>query len=85
MDSEAACPKCGQAFVDGLVARPNPAAPPEVGGWVLHKAPPELLEWAKQTCDEEEFMAALREVEQTGGLELKDIIKELEEGARARD
>jgi hypothetical protein len=51
----------------------------------LHKAPPELVEWAKQTCEEEEFTAALREVDQTGGLELKDIIKELQEGARARD
>jgi hypothetical protein len=56
-----------------------------VSSWVLYKTPPELLEWAKQTCNEEELAAALREVEQSGGLELKDFIHELEEGAPARD
>jgi hypothetical protein len=56
-----------------------------VSGWVLHKTPPELVEWARQTCHEEEFAAALRELEQTGGLELKDFLHELEQGATARD
>jgi hypothetical protein len=46
-----------------------------------YKTPPDLLARARQTCNEEEFAAALREVEQTGGLELKDLLPELEEGA----
>jgi hypothetical protein len=78
----AACPKCGQTSWNGV---PNPVPPPEVSGWALHKTPPELLELAKRTCTEEEFAAALREIELTGGLELKDFIHELEEGAPARD
>jgi hypothetical protein len=39
---------------------------------------PELLEWARRTFNEEEFLAGLREIETTGGLELKDFIHELE-------
>ena len=40
---------------------------------------PELMDWARRTLDLEEFRAAVREVEQTGGVELKDIIRELEQ------
>lgn len=39
---------------------------------------PELLEWARRTFDEEVHLAGLREIETTGGLELKDFIHELE-------
>src|SRR5262245_45633050 len=40
---------------------------------------PEFLEWARQQFTEEEIVAALRDFEVTGGLELKDFIHELEE------
>src|SRR5262249_4278958 len=84
-----ACPTCGHATANGAVAPPaSPAAdsaiPAEVGGWIKHKTPPDLLAWARQTCAEEEFEAALREVEETGGLELKDLLHELEKGAAGR-
>jgi len=46
------------------------------------KIPPEILEWARQTFDEEEFLAQVRQIETTGGLRLEDFIAELE--ARAR-
>jgi hypothetical protein len=46
---------------------------------------PELLEWARRTFNEEEFLAGLREIEATGGLELKDFIHELEEEATPRE
>jgi hypothetical protein len=55
-----------------------------VSGWTRYQTPPDLLTWARQTCHEDEFVAALREVEQTGGLELKDLLPELEEGAPGR-
>jgi len=42
---------------------------------------PELLEWARRTFDKEAFVAGLREVERTGGVELKDFIHEVEEQA----
>jgi hypothetical protein len=48
------------------------------------KIPPEILEWARQTFDEEEFLAHVREIEATGGLRLEDFIAELEARARSR-
>jgi hypothetical protein len=38
--------------------------------------PPEILEWARQTFDEEEFLGHIREIEATGGLRLEDFISE---------
>lgn len=46
---------------------------------------PEVLEWARRTFDEQEFLAGLREIERTGGLELKDFIQELEREAESRE
>jgi hypothetical protein len=40
--------------------------------------PPEIVEWARQTFDEEEFLTHIREIEATGGLRLEDFIAELE-------
>jgi hypothetical protein len=48
------------------------------------RIPPEILEWARQTFDEEEFLAHVREIEGTGGLGLEDFIAELEARARPR-
>jgi hypothetical protein len=48
------------------------------------KIPPEILAWARQTFNEEEFMAHVREVEATGGLRLEDFIAELEARAKPR-
>jgi hypothetical protein len=46
------------------------------------RIPPDLLEWARQTLDEAEFLAHVREMEATGGVQLEAFIAELE--ARAR-
>lgn len=48
------------------------------------RIPPEVLEWARQTLDEQEFLARVREIEVTGGLRLEDFIAEVEARARAR-
>ena len=53
-------------------------------GWVINKLSPEQLEQERQAFNEEEFLAALREVQQTGGLRLEDFIDELEEEVRRR-
>ena len=45
--------------------------------------PPELLEWARQTFDEQDFLAQVREIEATGGVQLEDFIAELEARARS--
>jgi len=47
------------------------------------RIPPALLEWARQTFDEEEFLAHVREIEATGGLRLEDFLAELEARARS--
>jgi hypothetical protein len=46
--------------------------------------PPEILEWARQTFNEEEFLAELREIEATGSVRLEDLIAEVEARARAK-
>ena len=48
------------------------------------KIPPEILEWARQTFDEEEFLKQIREIEATGGLALEDFLAELEARARSK-
>jgi len=57
----------------------NPSEP-----FPRERIPPELLEWARQTFDEAEFLAHVREVEATGGLRLEDFIAELEARARPK-
>lgn len=46
---------------------------------------PELLEWARQSINEEEILAAFREIQTTGGWELKDFIHELEQEVNSRE
>ena len=48
-------------------------------GYAGEKLPPEFLEWARQQYSEEEILAGIREVRETGGSELKDFIQEIEE------
>lgn len=42
---------------------------------------PDVLEWARQQFSKEEVIADLREIRETGGLELRDFIHELEQAA----
>jgi hypothetical protein len=57
----------------------NPAEP-----FSRENVPPEILEWARQTFDEGEFLTHVREIEATGGLQLEDFIAELEARARSK-
>jgi len=45
---------------------------------------PEILEWARQTFDEEAFLAHVREIGATGGRRLEVFIAELEARARSK-
>jgi len=47
--------------------------------WPREKIPPALLEWARRTINEEEIAAQIREIRETGGYRLEDIIHEIEE------
>jgi hypothetical protein len=53
--------------------------PPEVSGWIIDRTPPDLLAWARQTFNEEEYLAGVSEIEQTGGLKFEDFIAEVEQ------
>lgn len=44
------------------------------------KPSPEVIAWARESFDKEEFLAELRQVEQTGGSELKEFLHELRTG-----
>ena len=46
--------------------------------------PPEIVEWARQTFDEDEFLARIREIEAKGGLRLEDFLAELNTRARPK-
>jgi hypothetical protein len=59
--------------------------PPEAKDWVLERTPPDLLARARQTFNEEEFRAEVRQIEATGGLTFADFIDELEEAVRRRE
>jgi hypothetical protein len=48
------------------------------------KIPPEILDWARQTFDEQDFLQQVREIELTGGLRLEDFIAELEARPRSK-
>ena len=47
---------------------PNPSEP-----FPRETFPPEIVEWARQTFDEAEFLAGIREIEASGGLQLEDM------------
>jgi len=61
---------------------PSQSNPPEP--FPRETLPPELLEWARQTFDEEEFLAQVHEVEASGGLRFEDFIQEIEDIARSK-
>ena len=75
---DVACPSCGQAASNGANIRPNPTPPPEVAGWNIEHASPDVLAWARQTFDEQEYWAAFREVETNGGADIHALIAEIE-------
>jgi uncharacterized Zn finger protein (UPF0148 family) len=84
------CPNCGHALANRDVSRSttaqgNAAPPAEVSGWAVDRTPPDLMEWARQTFDEEEFLQGVREIEQTGGVKFEEFIGEIEERVKRRD
>jgi hypothetical protein len=60
--------------------QPNPTNPLEPPAH--EPIPPELLAWARQTLDVEEFLQEIQQMEATGGCSFESIIAEVE--ARVR-
>jgi hypothetical protein len=59
--------------------------PPEVASWGIERPSADVLAWARQTFSQEEFRAALREVEQGGGHHFEDFIDEIERIAHGQE
>jgi hypothetical protein len=78
------CPGCGhQAADDAKACSQCGRALNQTNGVPDRRLPPDLLAWARQTFDEEEFMAGVREIRETGGLRFEDFIGEIEQRVRA--
>lgn len=56
----------------------NPDTPEPTPPFKTDPIPPELLAWARQTFDEADFLAQVREIRETGGFVLDDFIAEVE-------
>jgi hypothetical protein len=84
-----ACPNCGHALSNGAVPQGKlpsaSAAPPTEVGSLVIKTPPEIMDEARRTFNQEEFLEGAREIERTGGYKLEDFIDELEEEVRRRE
>jgi hypothetical protein len=61
---------------------PDPSDQPEP--FPYEKVPPDLLEWARQTLDVEDFLTQIREIKANGGLAFEDFIGEVEARARSK-
>lgn len=72
-----------EMFVEEVADRLG--APAAGGKGPAGELSPELLDGARRTFNEAEFLAGVREVEQTGGLTLEDFIEELERRATPRE
>lgn len=62
----------------------KPDEPDQSEPFPREPVPPDILEWARQTFDQEEYLAQVRELEATGGLHLEDFIAELEARVRRK-
>lgn len=62
---------------------PGPANPSEP--FPREAIPREIVEWARQTFDEDEFLAHVHEIETAGGgFRLEDFIAEIEARVRSK-
>ncbi len=76
---DAACPACAQTNGNGTAEKKwvKPPPPPELANMAFEPVPPEMAEEFRRTFNEEEYLAAVREVERTGGVQIDDPIAEL--------
>ena len=73
------CPECGHPTNSSGRGCPHCGL-----GLLGEKVPPDLLEWARQTFDEKEYLVGVEEIRRTGGLRFEDFIGEVEEMVRRR-
>ncbi len=86
----ASCTNCGREMKTGAAPPAatggrNGTVPAEVSEWIRYETPPEVLARARQSFNEAEFLAEVRQIEETGGVRFEDFIEELEEELRRRE
>ncbi len=83
------CPSCGNnaAATNGIATpkRINPPPPPEAASWVIEPVPPEIAEHFRRTFNEAEYLAEVREVEKTGGVNVAELLAEVERIAHGKE
>jgi hypothetical protein len=62
--------------------KPDPSHQPEP--FPRENIPRDLVEWARQTFDEQDFLKDVHEIKATGGLQLEDFIAEVEARSRSK-
>jgi hypothetical protein len=76
-----------ESFAAGGATRESgpttPISPAQNNSASAGKPTPEIMEWVRQQINEEDIVAGLHEIRETGGLELRDFIDELEKAATA--
>jgi hypothetical protein len=60
----------------------QPISPDPMPPFPTEPISPDLLAWARQTLDLDDFLEQVREIERTGGHSLKSIIREIEADER---
>jgi hypothetical protein len=60
-------------------------APPETARWIIERPSPDVLAWARQTFDDAEFLAAVRETAQGGAHRFEEFIDEIERIADGKE
>jgi len=63
----------------------RPPSIPAANRSVSSKVHLEMLEWARRQLNEEETVAGIREIRQTGGVVLEDFLQDLEREATSND
>ena len=82
---DGACHACNRADGHERPASPKPPPPPELANRVFMRTPPEMAEEIRQSFEEAEYLAAVREIEQTGGVKFEEIIADIERKLHGRN
>ncbi|HWG41643.1 MAG TPA: hypothetical protein VN688_02575 [Gemmataceae bacterium] len=82
--SDAACPDCTHVNGSAKAVRREPP-PPEVANWVIEPVPPEIAEHFQRTFNEEEYLAEVRKLERTGGVDIAEMLAEIERIAHGKE
>lgn len=83
-DTDASCPACAHTNGNGAFTRSQHTPPAEAANWVIERPSLVMLEEARRTFDEAEYLAGVREIEASGGVPIDDLIAEIKREINGR-